>query len=109
MRKIIKQIQKEWNLNTRGYKEIEIKGKQNEDGSIVIYEIGQWSEEKEANTFDYGIFIFNSQGELIYDECDGEIKGINKIHQYYEYINSIDIKDGAIDEIRKKLFYSYLF
>lgn len=71
MRAIFKDICNTFGHNVRGYKEIDLLGKVNHDGSIVFCHIGQWTEEKVNNTFDYDLHIFDSNGNLIYDESDG--------------------------------------
>ena len=73
MRKVFKEICQNFGLNIRGYKEIELLGKVNQDGSIVFCHIGQWTEEEENNTFDYDLNVFDENGMLTYDESDGEL------------------------------------
>ena len=73
MRKVFKEICNTFGCNTRGYKEVDLLGKVNQDGSIVFCHIGQWSEEKENNTFDYDLNVFDQNGTLVYDEADGEL------------------------------------
>ena len=73
MRKVFKEICNHFGLNIRGYKEVELLGKVNQDGSIVFCHIGQWTEEKENNTFDYDLNVFDQDGNLVYDESNGEL------------------------------------
>lgn len=88
LRSTCKKIWKEFGCNTRGYKEIDIMGKKNDDGSIVICHVGQWPEEREQNTFDYDILVFNQNGELTYDEANGELPKY-KCYEPFHNINKI--------------------
>lgn len=88
LRATCKRLWKEFGCNTRGYKEIDIMGKQNNDGSIVFCHIGQWPEEKEQNTFDYDILVFDETGLLTYDEANGELPK-HKCYEPYHNINKI--------------------
>lgn len=87
LRKVFKDICNHFGCNIRGYKEIDLLAK-NVDGGIIFCHIGQWTEEKEANTFDYDLNIFNSNGELIYDESDGELAK-SKCYQIFDNCNAI--------------------
>lgn len=67
-------VQKEYykDCNTRGMSVIDILTKIMGDKTL-IFEIEQWSEEKENNTYDYSAIIVNNDGEVVYEECDGEL------------------------------------
>ena len=72
LRKVFKDMCSYYNCNTRGYKEIDLLAKKTNDG-IVFCHIGQWSEEKEANTFDFDLMCFDFDGNLTYDGANGEL------------------------------------
>ena len=84
MRKIKKEIYKDFGLTPRGYKEIDIMARKTDD-TYFLCNIGQWPEEREANTYDYDIYIFDKNGKLIYDEADGELRKF----KCYERFNNI--------------------
>ncbi len=104
MRLIIKDCMKSFGLKKiKGMKEIDVLGKVNVDDSIIIMEISKFE-----NDFDYWILLFDNQGNLIYDESDGEIKKEKSIYRYFDYINSIYLKDNEFENIRLRLFYPYM-
>ena len=70
MRKIKKEIYKNFGLTPRGYKEIDIMARKT-DNAYFLCNIGQWPEERKENTYDYDIYIFDVNGKLIYDEANG--------------------------------------
>lgn len=41
--------------------------------NTIVFEIEQWSEEKAKNTYDYSLVVVNGDGEVIFDEADGEL------------------------------------
>lgn len=73
-KKLAREIQKEFykGFNTRGYKEIDILFRDFGDYAL-IFKIGQWTEEKEKNTYDYDALIVNKDLQVVYDESDGEL------------------------------------
>ena len=72
LRKVFKDSNNHFGLNTRGYHEIDLLAKK-VDGGVVFCHIGQWAEEKAKNTFDFDLMCFNSNGELTYDGSNGEL------------------------------------
>ena len=88
LRKVFKEMCKAFGCNTRGYKEIDLLAKKNADESITFVHIGQWTEEKVNNTFDYDLMIFDAQGHLTYDESNGELKKF-KCYQVFEDSNRL--------------------
>lgn len=84
MRKVKKEIYKNFELTPRGYKEIDIMARKTDD-AYFLCNIGQWPEEKEQNKYDYDIYIFNKNGKLIYDEANGELKKF----ECYERFNNM--------------------
>ena len=59
-------------FDTRGYSIIDILAKTWGEYTM-IFNIGQWSEEKAQNTYDYDLTIVNGDGKVVYDESDGEL------------------------------------
>ena len=59
-------------LNTRGYNIIDILSKTWGEYTM-IFEVGQWGEEKAQNTYDYDLTIVDGDGNVIYDESNGEL------------------------------------
>ena len=103
MKLVIKETMKSFGMKKiRGSKQVDVIGKII-DGGYIIYEIGLFD-----GLFGYWILLFDDKGNIIYDEADGEIKNKNKLYSYYNNINSIDVKDGSIENIRLKLFYPYM-
>lgn len=89
MRKIKKEIYKDFGLTPRGYKEIDIMARKTDD-TYFLCNIGQWPEE--ANTYDYDIYIFDKNGKLIYDEADGELRKF-KCYERFNNIKRTTYKD----------------
>ena len=52
----------------------------------LIFEVEQWSEEKAQNTFDYTLAIVNGDGEVVYDEADGELP-LSTVVRHFNNIN----------------------
>ena len=107
MRLIVKEYMKYLGLKKiRGMKEIEIMGKIIDDG-ILIYEISVFE-----NEYSYWILMFNNDGQLVYDESDGEIKNKNKVYEYYKHIDCLldyENENKRIEKIRMDLFYPNLY
>lgn len=59
-------------LDTRGYSIIDVLAKTWGEYTM-IFNIGQWGEEKAQNTYDYDLTIVNGDGEVVYDESNGEL------------------------------------
>ena len=113
MRFIIKEISKFFGLKRlRGLKEIELIGKII-DGGILIYEIIRSAHSMPGVIKDYGydIYLFNTNGVLVYDESDGEITKVGKIKTYVNYFDKVinyNNKNNDLEKIKKKLFYPYM-
>jgi len=75
-------------LNLKGYSTIDFLTKENPDGSIVIFHVGQWKEERTAGTFDYDMLILDKDNNIVYDESNGELKK-GRVYEVYESINGI--------------------
>lgn len=58
--------------NTRGMAVIDILTATSGSNTLV-FEIEQWSEEEQQNTFDYSFVIVNGDGEVVLDRADGEL------------------------------------
>ena len=58
--------------NTRGMAVIDILTATSGSNTLV-FEIEQWSEEKVENTYDYDLTIVDGDGNIVYDESDGEL------------------------------------
>ena len=100
MRKIKKEIYKNFGLTPRGYKEIDIMARKT-DNAYFLCNIGQWPEERKENTYDYDIYIFDVNGKLIYDEANGELpkyKCYERFHNikritYEEFFKGDDLNE----------------
>ena len=80
-------------LNTRGYKEIDLLSKE-VNGMLVLCHIGQWTEEKVKNTFDYDIIILDEEKNVVYDESNGELPK----YKCYERFEEITGKERYEEE-----------
>ena len=58
--------------DTRGMAVIDRLSKTQGDKTL-IFEIEQWREKKEKNLFDYSLVVVDGDGEVIFDEADGEL------------------------------------
>ena len=87
MKQIIKDVIKLWGLsgNVRGTKILDVIGKINQDGSIVIMEISEFE-----NKYGFFLLIFNEEGINIYDCGDGEITKKGLIYKYFDVIDSMN-------------------
>lgn len=83
--KIIKQFNASLGLNTRGYKTIELYIYPYNNGYTLLFHIGQWREEREANIFDYDAYIVNEDNKVCYDESNGEMPMTQIIKKYNEF------------------------
>lgn len=80
-----KEVHKEFykGFNTRGYKTIDWLFRDFGDYALIFH-IGQWKEEKEANTFDYDAIIVDKDFNVVYDESDGELP-MNRVLGVFNY------------------------
>ena len=58
--------------NTRGMAVIDILTATSGSNTLV-FEVEQWGEEKAKNTYDYSLVVVNGDGEVVFDEADGEL------------------------------------
>lgn len=113
IRLVMKEIMKYFGLERlRGMKEIELIGKKI-DGGFLICEISYFKNDYRKNRdYGYDINLFDDDGNLVYDESDGEIVSKDKIKTYvnnFDYVFSYDDENKKLTEnLRKKLFYPYI-
>ena len=67
---VVREFYSEFDL--RGYSIIDVLSK-TWDEYTMIFNVGQWSEEKAENTYDYDLTIVDGEGNIVYDESDGEL------------------------------------
>lgn len=67
--------------NTRGMSVIDILSATS-GSKTLIFEIEQWAEEKAQNTYDYSFVIVNDDGEVVWDEGDGELPMSSVLDRY---------------------------
>jgi len=109
MRTILKGITKSFGLKRmKGLKEIELIGKKL-NGGYLVCEISYYRQGKD---YGYEINLFDDDGNLVYDESDGEISSKDKIKLYvnnFDYVFTYENENKElVENLRKKLFYPYI-
>lgn len=90
-KRIIKKFYKDNGLNTRGYKTIDIKIHDWKSCEyVLIFHIGQWTEEKALNLYDYDAYIVDKDEKIVYDESNGEMIMSDVLRMFDQLVTQFD-------------------